>query len=785
MHKVGLCIVYRNHNYGGVLQSYATLMKMEELGIDYEVIDYKHPQNISFYVNSITNSLNKVSVYSKLRSLRKKMGKKLHSNYSSDLKKRDKKFEQFLDSRFTKISKPIRNYEELQEYASKFTDIIVGSDQLWLPSGLGTNFYNLMFASDECNKIAYASSFGVSMIPKNQINKTKEYLSRIQHISVRETTGKKIVKELTGREVPVILDPTMIVSREQWDKSIPDRIIVEGEYIFCYFLGNNPDHRKEVERLSRKMGVKIVVLRHIDEYIRSDESFGDEAPYDIGPEEFVNLIRHAKFVCTDSFHGSVFSIIYHKQFVSFNRFAEGSNSRNSRLDTLFNSIGISRRFNRDIVEEMLEPIDFGKVDDRLRELRAFSHNYFLNSLSFDPSIECNVATREEKRHVICEELECTGCSACLAVCPQNAISMAMDKCGFWRPKVDMSLCINCNSCNRVCPVNHTPKIYGPTRVFAYQNPDDSIRFNSTSGGFFNAIATKTINEGGVVCGAAFNETMHLIHTFVERVAGLESLQKSKYVQSSLDGVLRKIKEYLKEGRKVLFVGVGCQAAALRNYVGEDDNLIIIDLVCYGVPSTGLFDDWIKYLEQKYGEVKDVRFRDKSYGYASPNVKILFKNGKHIEACRDSNMYTDLFFRHLSIRECCYSCHFKTADRASDITLGDLWLMGKYNPSQNDNKGTTAVFAHTTKGKELCKQLCQIEVNLDSVIEADAVKLVECIEPAPNAKSFWMKYQEDGFTKTVELYERDSLKSKIKFSIKKIMNATGLSRAWYKRQKEKI
>ena len=780
---VGLCIVHKNHNYGSILQSYATLMKLEELGVDYEIINYSHPRTAKFYLSALGRLGSKDTIYSKVRSLKRKIGKKTHPDYAKNDAIRGRKFEEFISANFRKFSKPINDYEELQRYANKFTDVLVGSDQMWLPSGLGTNFYNLMFAADDINKIAYSASFGVSTIPEYQREKTKEYLERIQHISLREEAGQRIVKDLTGRDVPVILDPTMIVSKEQWDESIKESKIVEGEYIFCYFLGNNPEQREEVKKLARDKNMKIVVLRHLDEYIPDDENFGDIALYDIGPAEFVNLIRYAEYVCTDSFHGSVFSIIYHKQFISFNRYAGGANSRNSRLDTLFQNIGISRRYSSNLSNEIDAPIDWGTVDEKLDELRQKSSSFIIEALGIDEELQA-AETNEAPTHSICAGSDCTGCSACTAVCPKNAITMTMDKLGFWRPEVDMSKCINCNSCNRVCPINKSPETFGPTVVYAFQNKDDAVRFNSTSGGFFNAVATSVLNEGGVVCGAAYDDNMHIRHTFVERTEGLAPLQKSKYVQSSLDGVFRKVKQYLKDGRKVLFVGVGCQAAALRNYIGENDNLIIIDLICYGVPSTGLFDDWIKYLESKYGKVIDVRFRDKSYGYASPNVKVQFSNGKYIEACRDSNMYADLFFRHLSIRESCYSCHFKSIDRASDITLGDLWLMSKYNPLMDDNKGTTGVFAHTTKGKELCERFCNLQLDITTIVEADAKKMIESVSPAKGVSGFWGKYITDGFLSTVDLYERNTAKKRIKYAVKCLMNRTGLSSTWYRRKKLK-
>lgn len=380
-HSVGLCIVHKNHNYGSMLQSFATLVKLKDLGVDYEIIDYSHPRTIQFYAGAVGRLANRDFLYSKLRTFRKKAGKRLHPDYAANDAVRGKKFDQFKKERFFPISAPIGDYGALQEYAKKFTDVLVGSDQLWLPSGNGTNFYNLMFAPDECNKIAYAASFGVSTIPAHQKKETREYLQRIRYISLREEAGRRIVKELTGRDVPVILDPTMVLTRQQWDENIPDREVAHGDYIFCYFLGDNPPQRKAAEELSKALGLKIVVLRHLDEYIAADEKFGDEAPYDVGPEEFINLIRHASFVCTDSFHGSVFSILFHKQFISFNRYGDGKNSRNSRLDTLFKNIGIDRRFRGDLRSEILEEIDYDAVDEKLEALRGRSDRFIRKALS--------------------------------------------------------------------------------------------------------------------------------------------------------------------------------------------------------------------------------------------------------------------------------------------------------------------------------------------------------------------------------------------------------------------
>lgn len=380
-HKLGLCIVYKNWNYGSILQSYATLLKLQELGISYEIIRYEKKKNFSFYIKSLPRLLNKDLRYSKFRTLRKKIGKKIHSEFATNDRIRSRIFQKFVDDNFDGFTAIIHSYGDLKKKAGDFDAVLVGSDQLWLPSGLETNFFNLMFVPSDVRKIAYSSSFGVRNIPNYQNKKTIEYLNRIEYISVRENSGREIIKSLIDRDVPVILDPTMIITKECWDKHIPVVRQFDEEYIFCYFLGNNPEYRREAEKLSNETGFKIVTLRHMDEYILKDESFGDFAPYDVGPVEFVNLIRNAMYICTDSFHGSVFSILNHKQFISFNRYGNKSkNSRNSRLDSLFYQLGIERRFKYNIITEIKDPINYLEVEKRLLDIRKKSVSYLEEAL---------------------------------------------------------------------------------------------------------------------------------------------------------------------------------------------------------------------------------------------------------------------------------------------------------------------------------------------------------------------------------------------------------------------
>jgi len=183
----------------------------------------------------------------------------------------------------------------------------------------------------------------------------------------------------------VTLDPTLLLDARRWERALPCRRLVDTPYLFAYFLGPAQEHRRAARRLSEALGVRIVALRHLDEYVPEDETFGDDAPYDIDPADFVNLVRYADYVCTDSFHGSVFSLLHHKRFIVFDRYAKNAAaSTNSRIDSLCAALALSgRRFRGEgsLTEDMLRPVDYDEVDKKLAALRASSLGYLERALA--------------------------------------------------------------------------------------------------------------------------------------------------------------------------------------------------------------------------------------------------------------------------------------------------------------------------------------------------------------------------------------------------------------------
>ncbi len=380
---IGVCIKYFHENYGGMLQAYATVSMLEKRGIEYELIRYEKKRTVISVVKALPRLFNGVLLNDKYEAFLKRKGIKQHSEFARNNAIRIKAFHKFRDEHFTKLSPIFKGYDELCKGVRKYSAVITGSDQLWSPAGLPTNFYNLQFVHQEIRKISYASSFGVKEIPWYQKRRTAAFLNRIEYISMRENRGSEIVKELTGRSVPTILDPVFMFDMKEWEKLIPVKREINDVYIFAYFLGKTVEHRIATQKAAEKLKCKIVVLRHLDQYVTEDEQFGDIALYDVGPDRFLNLLRQASYICTDSFHGSCFSILNKKQFVIFNRYEERKkHSKNSRIDTLCKNLNLEdRRYKsiQDLAEQLTRKIDYENVDIKLDKLKKEAECY-LNSV---------------------------------------------------------------------------------------------------------------------------------------------------------------------------------------------------------------------------------------------------------------------------------------------------------------------------------------------------------------------------------------------------------------------
>lgn len=384
--KTALVTCYFQHNYGSQLQAFATQKFFDSIGVPNETIriDGLKPEiNKRKYKYFLSRIFDINTVKDKWATVKKILAVKKNKAYAAKLQERYNMFDSFAKSEFH-LSMLYSSFAELTKSTKNYNLFVVGSDQLWLPSNISADYYTLNFVSADVPKMALATSFGVSELPNKQAKMAQIFLPKIKYCSVREKSGQKLVKDLTGRDIPVVCDPTILFTSKEWSESIEEKPFTEGKYLFCYFLGNNPIQREFVKRVKDITGYKIVQLQHCDEFIASDENFPDEAPYNVGPKEFIRLIRDAEYVFTDSFHCSVFSMLYSKRFFTFRRYAsDGTVSTNGRIYSLLSLVDLEDRLLRgdeDAKPLLEQAIDYTKVHEKLDNLRQFTRNFVFDAL---------------------------------------------------------------------------------------------------------------------------------------------------------------------------------------------------------------------------------------------------------------------------------------------------------------------------------------------------------------------------------------------------------------------
>lgn len=301
---------------------------------------------------------------------------------------------------------------------------------------------------------------------------------------------------------------------------------------------------------------------------------------------------------------------------------------------------------------------------------------------------------------------CTSCFACYNVCPVNAIEMVEDSEGFKYPKVNKEKCINCGLCDRTCPVFNKKvkeEYFKRPKVIAAYSKNNHIRLDSTSGGIFSELAKKIYDDGGYVCGAIYNKEWGVEHIVSETIDDLDNLRSSKYLQSDMNSNLKRIKELLEKGKKVLICGSPCQISGLHNFLQKDyENLYTLDFICRGMNSPKIFKGYIKYLEQKYkSKAQKVKFKNKIHGWHNFSTKVDFENGKSYIGGRYEDTFMIGYLRYNAfMRPSCYNCKFKGLPRNADITLADFWGIERINPKMDQNKGTSMLYINSDKGQKL-------------------------------------------------------------------------------------
>lgn len=337
---------------------------------------------------------------------------------------------------------------------------------------------------------------------------------------------------------------------------------------------------------------------------------------------------------------------------------------------------------------------------------------------------------------------CCGCSACKNICPRNAISMIEDEKGFKYPKVNYNYCINCSLCEKVCPINNCAlenKNF-ETEAYAAFNINEKIRMNSSSGGLFSLIAEYILNSGGIVFGAVFDENFLVNHVKAENISEISKMRGSKYIQSDIKKTYKEARDFLNQGKKVLFTGTPCQVEGLKAYLMKDyENLYLQDIICHGIPSKKVWEKYLEYRKKEDNDIlENVSFRNKeNNGWNKYELFFKYKNSKKF-INHTEDMFMKIFLSDIALRDSCYSCKFKKKKRISDITLADFWGINEIIPEMNDEKGTSLLIVNSKKGKEILE-------SIKSKVKFEKVDFEKAIEKNPSmTKSSELREERESF-----------------------------------------
>lgn len=693
--KLAVMTWYHYRNYGTALQAAALTSVLRELGHEPELIRYK-PCGYYRTVPDYSVPAFSKRVFQKL----KRRSNTVNTKHFCDAAK-DKLFEDFLNTHIT-FTNECTTKADLECLNGVYDAFICGSDQIWSPLNFDPKYF-LDFVRNPAKKIAYAPSMGVDKMEDPYIRaEIAKLLHLFGSLSVREAAGQRLIKELSGRDAQIVLDPTLLLTAAQWKDCFDWRTNNDEQaYLLAYMLGNNPLHWEGVRKTAAHMGLKLRLIP----VFQNDLSREGCVKEPIGPEAFLKLLHNAAYVCTDSFHGMIFSLLFHKPFTAIARFeSHDTQNQNSRMFHLLNMTSMRDRLaESDNWEKIADAApDFNKADCAIEKRRSESLRYLTNAL-------LTVGQDEKKMYAVMQQNSlCCGCGACRSVCPVSAIRLELDYDGFWEAVIDGKKCIHCGKCKAVCPfcAEKSGRAVGEATLFSYKCNDAAVLEHSTSGGAAHNIAKLLLSRGYDIVGCQYNIAQKRAeHIIVRDETRLSALQGSKYIQSYFADALDMLKH---ETKPAAVFGTPCQIAAAKKVLAERTNVIYIDLVCHGVPSTYLFHKYQKHIHDESGvdtSNMTMDFRYKPKGWA--DIHLHATDGVH-EYCCDKT--EDPFFRMFEMGACyneaCYECRWRRSSEA-DIRLGDYW-----GPRfKTDTTGVSMAVCFTQNGFRILEDLRLAEAGI--------------------------------------------------------------------------
>ena len=679
--KIDLLTFHFVSNDGGVLQCYALQRFLEKQGHQVQVIDYR-PSYHTVRYNAVKNPF----IYTRWYWRRFRNAGFIKRNVRAarsfvrclflNVKPEERTTAQIFDGFVRKnlhLTEQYTTLKQLQENPPQADAYVVGSDQLWNPDLLDFEFdpaYFLDFGNNAIPHVAYAVSTG-KQPNETELTQIEKLCGRLSAISIREY-NERLIKAM-GQDVHVCIDPTLLLEADDYSE-IEGKEAEKEPYIFVYGFEDNEDFHDAVNIVRKKLGIRII--NGCPHRIHLD---GDVTNLrECGPSEFLGLIKNAQYVVTNSFHGTAFSIVYKKEFVTL-----AHSTRASRMTELLSKLGLLPRLWGNESFSIDNSIDWSHVEEKRSILQKHSREYLLSAITGKRGDE-------------------------ISHCDAEYTQVNIDK-GF--------------------------------KAFAGYMTDKEELKSSASGGAGAAMSKTFIENGGVVIGAAYTDEFKAAeYIIVEKKEDLCRLKGSKYISARKKSgdiiIYEKVQNLLTNGRRVLFTGLPCDVGALYSWLEnrgiQTENLITVDLICHGCTSEKVQQFFVDSLEKKYSASMvqfSTRYVNKSWSL--PYIYAKFKNGK---VFKNPLYETDFGFAlKYYVRPSCFHCKFKGDNHRSDITIGDYWGLNPKNSLYNKN-GVSVIIVRSHKGLELIERIDRemfnyTEVDFDALVKHNPMYMRSTKKPA--------------------------------------------------------
>lgn len=751
--KVGIITFHNAINYGALLQTYALQRSITSIGYEATVIDYS---------NSNIDKERKKPYWREYRNPLNYHNDRLIYEIESV---KEKKLREFLNTRINKTEKADR--DNISEISSDLDVVFTGSDQVW-NDGI-TDFddtYYLDFVPAE-KRCSYAASIGREVIPAENIPRMQRLLFNYRAISVREETAKEALESQMGISSTRVLDPTLLLSEKEY-KEIAKKP-TEKRYVLLYMLLYSESLVHSAKKMAKEKDVPVFCINSSGKRIKGVVDCSEA-----GIEEWLGLFLNADFIFTNSFHGTAFSINFNKQFNV--ELPPAKIQASSRVKDILKIFGLENQVieNR---ETKVDIIDYELINKTLNSEREKSEEFLIKVIE---NVRGGVEPKRNEKSVISISWDhCSGCGYCQQICPVDAIKMKNDSHGFMHPNVELNKCIQCGKCLNECPYQNKEKRKRgltdyPQSIFAAWSKNAEMVMRSSSGGIFYELAEKTIQEGGIVYGAAFDKNFSLVHQRINRIEDVKPLMGSKYVQSNAFTSFESVINDIESGKKVLFVGTPCQISALKKLLDKNknkDNLLLVDFVCHGVPSQMLVRDHIQYVELYFNKPLDEYIpRSKVLGWGAGEL-FVFKNGLREYRHPITQAYSKVFYSNCALRGSCYNCPYTDFNRPGDLTIADYWGIEQKRPDLYRKEGVSLLLVNSENGKRFVDSIDTLvlsETDKDTIIKEKQPHLYYPIKKPDVYRKFWEEYERKGWRYIIEKYAECERKNLLKWKIKRIL-----------------